>query len=139
MGPTPKIHAEITFLREDEGGRKFLPIMGIEAKYRPHLVIQERTVRKVLVDSDRVIREEYLGVQFNNEIKELGLLADEWTRRYELSLMYHPRVDYSAVIPGATFTVREGGKIVGHGIVLRRLQLDVQNDGEPSDARESPS
>ncbi|WP_145290036.1 hypothetical protein [Rosistilla oblonga] len=136
---TPIVHAEITFLREHEGGRKFLPIMGIEAKYRPHLVIQDRTVRKSVIESDGLIRESYLGVQFNNEIKEFESVSGEWTRRYELSLMYHSRVDYSAVLPRATFTVREGGKIVGHGIVLKRFQPDTEKDGEPGDARESPS
>ncbi len=112
--PTPKIYAEITFLRKHEGGRESLPIMGIKAKYRPHLVIQERTVRDAIVDYNNVICEPYLGVQFEHEILESESPADEWTRTYELSLMYHSRVDYSSAVPGATFTVREGGKIVGH-------------------------
>ncbi len=32
--------------------------------------------------------------------------------------MYYPRVDYSALQTGVTFTVREGGRIVGHGVVV---------------------
>ncbi|XZE44083.1 hypothetical protein SH467x_003670 [Pirellulaceae bacterium SH467] len=133
------VHAEITFLCEHEGGRKLLPIMGVEAKYRPHIVIQDRTVRKPVVESDGVIREPYLGVQFNKELNDCESVSCEWTRRYELSLMYHPRVDYSAVLPGAKFTVREGGKIVGHGIALKRFPPATEQDGEPDDARESPS
>jgi hypothetical protein len=34
--------------------------------------------------------------------------------------MYHPRVDYDAVCVGATFTLREGGKVVGFGTVMER-------------------
>jgi translation elongation factor EF-Tu-like GTPase len=36
-------------------------------------------------------------------------------------LMYAPdQYDYPSVIEGATFTIREGGKIVGHGVVEKR-------------------
>lgn len=37
-----------------------------------------------------------------------------------MELMYHPRVDYSEVASGAEFTVREGGKIVAHGMIKSR-------------------
>jgi len=68
MHAIPRIHAEITFLSESEGGRKVLPITGIRAKYRPHIVIQDRDARTPIVDGDRVIRETYLGIQFDKEL-----------------------------------------------------------------------
>lgn len=37
------------------------------------------------------------------------------------SLMYYPGIDYSALIPGATFEVREGSRVVGTGKVLELL------------------
>lgn len=49
-------------------------------------------------------------------------LADSVTGsgRYPLRLMCHPRVDYNSLEVGATFTVLEGGSVVGHGVVLQR-------------------
>lgn len=40
--------------------------------------------------------------------------------RYPIRLMYHPQVDCNSLVVGATFTVREGGRIVGHGVVVQR-------------------
>ncbi len=39
-----------------------------------------------------------------------------------LILMYAPSDIYSNVVPGATFTLREGGKVVGHGEIKNRWQ-----------------
>jgi hypothetical protein len=47
-------------------------------------------------------------------------LAPGDSAKVSMDLMYHPQVDYRELIPGATFTVREGPKIVGHGRVLKR-------------------
>jgi len=33
--------------------------------------------------------------------------------------------DYSDVVEGATFTIREGGRIVGHGVVRRRWKEEI--------------
>jgi translation elongation factor EF-Tu-like GTPase len=35
--------------------------------------------------------------------------------------MYHPSVNYAAVVEGAEFSIREGAKVVGVGIVIRRF------------------
>jgi hypothetical protein len=35
-----------------------------------------------------------------------------------LQFLYHPDVDYTALAPGATFTIREGHKVVGFGSVV---------------------
>ncbi len=35
-----------------------------------------------------------------------------------LLLAYYPAVEYEELLPGATFTLREGGSIVGYGEVV---------------------
>jgi hypothetical protein len=37
----------------------------------------------------------------------------------EFVLMYYPQPEHESVVPGATFTIREGAKVVGHGQVKR--------------------
>lgn len=37
-----------------------------------------------------------------------------------MGLVYYPVVDYSALVQGAVFTIREGPRIVGHGRVVKR-------------------
>ena len=37
-----------------------------------------------------------------------------------MDLMYYPANRYERLQPGATFTIREGAKVVGYGKVLRR-------------------
>ena len=43
--------------------------------------------------------------------------------RCRLILDWFPEADYSPLVKGATFTVREGAKIVGHGVVLERSDV----------------
>jgi hypothetical protein len=59
---------------------------------------------------------EYLGVRF---VGGLAVAAGE-PGRFDLALMYHPEVDYSALQPGAAITIREGGQVVARGQVLAR-------------------
>ena len=85
----------------------------------PHVVIQSRDVRRSVRDPDGIDREPYQGVAFlegppNYVAGDAG--------HFVLELMYYPDVSYADVQPGATFTVREGGKIVGHGVVLSRTE-----------------
>jgi hypothetical protein len=35
----------------------------------------------------------------------------------EAVLMYYLQPDHDSVVPGATFTIREGPKVVGYGLV----------------------
>jgi translation elongation factor EF-Tu-like GTPase len=111
----PTVTAEITFLTESEGGRRTAPILT--PQYRPHIVIQSPEVRRALDDDDGVNREAYLGICFLDAPIDFqpGHAAE-----VTLELMYHPRVDYGQVLPDATFTVREGGKVVGYGRVIAR-------------------
>jgi len=63
-----------------------------------------------------VIQETYLGVVFLSgpDKVELGepVVA-------EVALMYYPHPGYDSVVPGATFTIREGPRVVGYGKVRR--------------------
>lgn len=104
------IKAKITFLSYEDGGRKTplnLSYRAGSCGYCPHLVVQSPTIR------EHNKSDHYLGIRLVSE-KEIipGTPID-----LEVELMY-PGVDYSALIPGATFTIREGPKIVGFGSVI---------------------
>ena len=82
----------------------------------PHIVVQDRSVRQAATVGN-VLTEAYKGVAFTDPPADLTAGAPGISG---LVLMYYPEVDYADVQPGATFTVREGGKVVGHGVVLAR-------------------
>ena len=105
---------ELVFLSPAEGGRQQPPVLGTSSTYRPHVVVQDRQVRQARVRGGDVVDEEYLGVAFLEGPRELrfGEPAEVLLR------LDYPNVDYSSLCVGASFTVREGAKIVGYGIVL---------------------
>jgi hypothetical protein len=112
----PVVIAEVIFLRRDEGGRGSVVHCG----FMPHIVIQNRSTRAVTCDKDGRGNEDYLGVRFVEcpPDYELGSKG-----RFEMELMYFSKVDYSQVIPGAEFTIRKGGRIIGHGEIQSRDKL----------------
>ena len=112
----PTIEVEVVFLSADEGGRQSPPVFGTAAEYRPHLVLQDRTVRQARMRGN-VVEEEYLAVSFVEGPRSFALGEPV---RCVLRLSYFPEVDYADLREGATFTVREGARIVAHGIVLNR-------------------
>jgi len=118
----PRMMAEIVFLTPSEGGRRHPLRFDREIlrrhPYMPHMVIQDRGVRHALVDANCNGLEDYLGVSFRSGPDDYS--AGQ-SAHFELELMYHPRLNYDVVQPGATFTIREGGKIVGHGEVIERI------------------
>jgi hypothetical protein len=69
--------------------------------YMPHLVVDGNS--------------EYLGVRFVGGPTP----ACSEPAIFELELMY-AGVDYSPLVPGAAVTVREGGRVVARGRVLKR-------------------
>lgn len=102
MSETPKIEVEMAFLSKAEGGRERPPVLTTPTMYRPHLVVGSG---------------QHLGVIF--------LTAPEFVDPHQsfvatLGLVYYPDIDYSALVPGAEFTVREGARVVGQGRVIRR-------------------
>jgi translation elongation factor EF-Tu-like GTPase len=107
---TPAIEAELTLLKTEEGGRAApLRLEPGSPFYMPHLVIGDPKVKSPAGT--------LLGVAFRRA--PLTLSPGD-TATVRMDLMYHPQVDYRELRPGATFTVREGPRIVGHGRVIKR-------------------
>ena len=67
--------------------------------YRPHFVVKGTT--------------EYLGIQFT----KLDIVPFEEETLGDVDLLYDG-VDYSALVKGVTFEIREGSHVVGEGIVV---------------------
>ena len=123
------IRVELTLLSPEEGGRQ-TPIVqeAFHGHYRPHIVIGDPAQREpILVERDGVknyIDEDYLGVAFwegpNKEI-----LPTNEPMQLLMVLSYFPDVNYEMVIPGATYTLREGGRIIGYGEIKERWGEEV--------------
>ena len=109
----PRITAQITFLSSSEGGRETLPTDFSDGCYRPHVVVGDPKQRKAVLVNN-VAQEKYLGVAFvgapSNVVPGEPVVV-------ELALMYWPNVSYHSLVPGATFTLREGPHIIGYGTV----------------------
>ena len=116
MSKYPRIKAEVTFLPESEGGRTVpprCPSVQENVSYQPHIVIGDPNQRQAVIRGNE-IQETYLGVVLLSGPDRL-----EFGEQYlvDLGLMYYPQVAYESVVPGATFTIREGPHIVGFGQV----------------------
>jgi len=113
----PTINAELTFL-SDIGSSQLETPRILNEKYRPHLVVGSPKQRLVIVKpGTNENTEHYLGVNFKQGPQNYK--ADEMIKA-ELNLVYYPEELYVELQPGATFTIREGGKIVGYGTVITR-------------------
>jgi hypothetical protein len=109
-----QIVAKVTFLTIEQGGREH-PAWN-STKYRPHVVVGDPTQRQVkTADDGRTLTEQYLGVCFNGNGEEMTQGTEH---EVSLLLAYYPTVAYEELVRGATFTLREGGKIVGYGEVV---------------------
>ncbi len=111
----PRIIADIEMLHSNDGGRMRAIAIDADSRYMPHLVIDDRANR-VAQQGVNGVSENYMGVWFAPALAVTD--ARTGSGRYPLRLMYHSIVDYTALTPGATFTIREGDKIVGHGVVV---------------------
>lgn len=89
---------------EADGGRP----CEFSAGYAPHLVVPPDSgflaVRVFDVEDPDGYKVVYPGT----------------TAKVLFQLMYHPQVDYSALVEGAEFNIQEGPRIVGTGRVLER-------------------
>ena len=115
MNKWPYLQVELTFLSPSEGGRQTAPpqIGRAPGRYRPHIVIGDPNQRKPIVVGNQC-QETYLGVIFvsgPNDVR-VGEPIEA-----EAELMYYPLPEHDAVVPGATFTLREGSRVVGFGRV----------------------
>ncbi len=110
-----KILVEVVLLGESEGGRRTPPNFATGG-YMPHIVLGDPAQRKPVMVGNEV-GEEYLGVKFVSGPER----ADPGKKIIaEAVLLWYPEVQYLGVSMGATFTIREGPRILGFGTVLRR-------------------
>ncbi len=123
-----------------EGGRSTpLPPSAYSGAFRPHIVIGDQNPRAAIMRGrdgfPTGLGEEYPGVAScdgpNRNPLRTGIPME-----IVLSLCYRPSSMYDAVTPGATFTLREGGRVVGFAEVTRRLE---ERDAEPAAEGDAPS
>ncbi len=101
----PVVQAVVTLLPELSRGRS--------TGYVPHIVIGPQSQRDAILDGNRCT-ENYLGVMF---VGDAETIRPGETAEINLALIYFPGVDYSEVRPGVTFTIREGPRVVGFGVI----------------------
>ncbi len=89
----------------------------------PHIVIGDPNQKKsktIGKDGNKTVStEHYLGVRFQNT-PDFEYLPIEKKIKVEMELIYIEKVDYDEAIEGATFTIREGARIIGYGKILNR-------------------
>jgi len=131
MAEFPVVEAELTFLTKEEGGRSiaFPPGALNTNKYRPHIVLGDINQRETvveIVDGKQQLMERYLGVAFCDGPHDIPFGRPISVK---MTLMYYPQLSYVEVIPGETFTLREGGRIVGYGTIKARYMQDFPSKG----------
>jgi translation elongation factor EF-Tu-like GTPase len=97
----------VEFTPTSQGGRRSPVALGGDATplYMPHLVVH---------NGDGT----YLGVEF---VDGPDYLIEPGDKTYAtVRFMYEPEISYDALVEGATFDIREGGRTVGSGRVTRR-------------------
>ena len=98
MSDRPHIECELMFLASEEGGRSTAVNLS-DNRYRPHL---------------KVGNSDWLGVMFNSG--PVSVAPGESATA--IALLIFPDVDYSPLRqPGTEFSILEGPKVVGHGVV----------------------
>jgi translation elongation factor EF-Tu-like GTPase len=103
----PDIEAEITFLPTEEGGRRSAAVSG----YRPN--------HNFGLASLNDAAHEYIGR--DSAAPGETVLANMW--------FLAPQYQVGRLVPGFTFTVQEGSRIVGHGVVRKVLNAELQRHG----------
>lgn len=85
-------------------------------RYRPHLVVDGQT--------------DYLGVTFTGPTRDLDI---DKACVVDMFLMY-PNVDYSALQPEATFTMREGPFVTATGrVIAKHDKEEIRDEGNEKD------
>jgi len=122
------IDAEMVLLSKEDGGRS-TPILPIAygGGYRPHIVLQPRRTREARIemrDGLRCCVDPFVSVAFWSGDDPIPIGRPFKATLY---LWYHPHEMYADCVPGATFTLREGAKIIGHGEILG---FRIEHDGQ---------
>jgi hypothetical protein len=116
----PSFEAEVTFIPKAEGGRTAPPLLDVDYSYRPHIVLGDPNQTEAITDGYS-ITEPYISValrliQGDVEFNEPIIV--------EMVLIY-PLPEYeTTLVKGATFTIREGGSIVGHGSITKSICVE---------------
>jgi len=122
------IETEITFLSKSEGGRDIPDGILRGISWRPHIVIGDPSQRQAVIEGDQYT-EAYLLVAFCDGPQHVEPGQPARTTMALLS----PKTDYSAAVPGATFTMRDADRIVGYGKIERRwTEAGTKLNGVPS-------
>lgn len=110
-----RYNALITFFPLEEGGRAAppQPPFSIDRSYRPDIVVDGEST--------------YLGVRFVGGSKT----TPGEPGRFSFVETY-PDLDYSTLHCGVKFTIREGSKIVGTGVILERV-VNVRDNRQSND------
>lgn len=123
----PFVEATLTFIPPGEGGRSQLKMKLTRLAYRPHIVIWNPAQREAIVGQGNVLLETYLGVAF--------AMGPEYIEPdvpcHGHMMLYWPAVNYNSVVPGATFTLLEEGRVVGLGEVTKRWVESATTIAQP--------
>jgi hypothetical protein len=117
MSDVAMVDADLTFHPPEENGRTNLNLLLSGLQYRPHIVIGDPTQRHAVISPDRHLTETMCGVAFAAGPSHIKANV---AYPVTIMLMYWPHAIYDSVVPGATFTLREGPNIVGFGKITRR-------------------
>ena len=112
------VTANIRFLTENEGGRHTSIALSCNVPYRPHFVVQNRTIRKAIIEGNRGT-EPYIAMTFIDG-PENYTNGDSGIFRFYCPYWTHP--EHPDIITGTEFTIREGGKIVAGGTVIEKTE-----------------
>ena len=107
MKTVPEIETEIILFSPESGGRKSISQLK---GFMPHLVIGSSHLKAK--------DEDYLGVVV---IQPSSMINYSTPTRVRFGLMYYPKVDYSKLVVGVEFTIREGSSVIGSGKVLSAM------------------
>jgi hypothetical protein len=125
------ILTETVLLPENEGGRS-TPVLPVayKGKYRPHIVVEDRSNRSArieIINGVRTSTELYLGIAFWSGPDPIPI-----GQPFPLTmlLMYAPHEMYRIVVEGSNFTIREGHKVIGHGIVKKKWMKELNLRGD---------
>jgi hypothetical protein len=108
---------DLTFLRREDGGKVQLPGPPF-LRYSPHLVVQMPDIRQAIMEENNIV-EDYVPVEFLDG--PLDYVAGE-TGRFQIAIVHAIKTSCESLHPGATFTVREGSRIIGFGTVVERKE-----------------
>jgi len=89
------------------------------ARYMPHVVLGDPSQREARVGPNKMISERYLGVLVSDAPDELTAIRSV---EVAFQLMYWPEERYEGVVPGTTFTLREGPNIVAFGTIRSPIE-----------------